>query len=78
MDIMREFSIPVPRGFMATSAAEASSLYTQNIGKDVPVVVKAMVLAGNIKSNIVKMTCYFDPLCCEASFIRLCKLNDGL
>ena len=46
MDIMREFSIPVPKGFMATSAAEAASLYTQNIGKDVPVVLKAMVLAG--------------------------------
>lgn len=47
MDIMREYQIPVPRGFMATDAAQAESLYKAEIGTEVPVVVKAMVLAGN-------------------------------
>ena len=46
MDIMREYQIPVPKGFMATGAAEAQDLYAKNIGQSVPVVVKAMVLAG--------------------------------
>lgn len=46
MDIMREYQIPVPKGFMATGAAEAQDLYAKQIGQSVPVVVKAMVLAG--------------------------------
>jgi succinyl-CoA synthetase beta subunit len=46
MDIMREYKVCVPKGFMATSPAEAKELYTKEIGAAVPVVVKAMVLAG--------------------------------
>ena len=46
MDIMREFKIPVPKGFMATGTTEAAALYSKEIGTDIPVVVKAMVLAG--------------------------------
>lgn len=47
MDIMREYNICVPKGFMATSPAEAQDLYAKEIGAAVPVVVKAMVLAGS-------------------------------
>lgn len=50
MDIMREYQIPVPRGFMATDAAQAESLYKAEIGTEVPVVVKAMVLAGYLRT----------------------------
>lgn len=46
MDIMREYKVCVPEGFMATNPAEAQELYTKEIGAAVPVVVKAMVLAG--------------------------------
>lgn len=46
MDIMREYKVPVPKGFMATGPAEAQELYNKEIGAAVPVVVKAMVLAG--------------------------------
>ena len=47
MDIMREYNIPVPKGFMATDKLDAAKLYESTMGPDVPVVVKAMVLAGN-------------------------------
>ena len=46
MDIMREFAIPVPRGFMATNASEVVALHAEKINGKLPVVLKAMVLAG--------------------------------
>jgi succinyl-CoA synthetase beta subunit len=46
MDIMRTFDIPVPKGGMATSVADASKLYDSIIGKGNDCVIKAMVLTG--------------------------------
>lgn len=54
MDIMREYNIPVPKGFMATDKLDAAKLYESTMGPNVPVVVKAMVLAGNFDFTVEK------------------------
>ena len=46
MDIMRGFGIPVPKGGMATTVAEAENVYKTVIGEGKDCVIKAMVLAG--------------------------------
>jgi succinyl-CoA synthetase beta subunit len=46
MDIMRGFNIPVPKGGMATSVAEADKVYKEIIGDGNDCVIKAMVLCG--------------------------------
>ena len=47
MDIMRGFQIPVPKGGMATSVAEAEQVYKTIIGEGKDCVIKAMVLTGS-------------------------------
>jgi len=46
MDVMRGFGIPVPKTGMATSVAEATTLYKELIGEGNDCVIKAMVLTG--------------------------------
>ena len=46
MDIMRGFNIPVPKGGMATSVAEAEQVYKNVIGEGNDCVIKSMVLTG--------------------------------
>ena len=46
MDIMRSFDIPVPKGGMAESVADATKVYKEKIGDGEDCVIKAMVLTG--------------------------------
>ena len=46
MDIMRGVGIPVPKGGMATTVAEANEVYKSIIGEGQDCVIKAMVLTG--------------------------------
>ena len=46
MEIMRKFDVPVPKGGMATSVADAEKVYKSIIGDGKDCVIKAMVLTG--------------------------------
>lgn len=46
MDIMRKFGIPVPKGGVANTVAEAEQVYKTIIGDGKDCVIKAMVLTG--------------------------------
>lgn len=46
MDVMRKFSIPVPKGGMATNVDEVKQIYKDVIGEGNDCVIKAMVLTG--------------------------------
>ena len=46
MEIMRKFDVPVPKGGMAETVADAEKVYKSVIGDGKDCVIKAMVLTG--------------------------------